>query len=184
VEEVSATMTTKRAGSTEAFAEVIGPVVAGLGLDLYDVEMIGAGASRTLRVSIDRAQGIDLEAITAATQAISPVLDREPTLAAALEGAYTLEVSSPGLERPLRTPDHFRRALDATISVKARRSGDQGATRVRGRLSSADDTGFDVEVEGAGERFAYDEVLQARTVFEWSAADQRGGRRGKQKVGS
>jgi ribosome maturation factor RimP len=155
--------------------EVIEPVIAALGLALYDVELVGSGSNRTLRVSIDRApgapdDGIDLEAITAATQAISPVLDRAPALESALHGSYTLEVSSPGLERVLRTSDHYRRAIDATVSVKARRSGDPGATRVRGRLSGADDSGFEVQVDGRSERFAYDEVLQARTVFEWGTS--------------
>ena len=91
------------------------PSSAALGLELYDVEISGTGRARVLRVLVDREGGIDLEAIAAATEAVSPLLD-QPPLDAALAGPYTLEVSSPGLERPLRTPAHFAGAPAARRS--------------------------------------------------------------------
>jgi ribosome maturation factor RimP len=162
------------------------PVLAALDLDLYDVEMTGSGKARTLRVTVDRADGgharpepgapgsgVDLEAITAATNAISPVLDRlveeaDPA-ARALGGPYTLEVSSPGLERALRTPSHFRRAVGTTVSVKTRGNETAGPQRRRGVIRDADDDGFELEIDGTRERLAYDDVVQTRTVFEWGA---------------
>jgi len=159
------------------------PVLAALDLDLYDVEMTGSGKARTLRVTVDRAggpqadgepgAGVDLEAITAATNAISPVLDRlveeaDPA-ARALGGPYTLEVSSPGLERALRTPSHFRRAIGTTVSVKTRGNETAGPQRRRGVVADADDAGFELDIDGTRERLAYDDVVQARTVFEWGA---------------
>jgi ribosome maturation factor RimP len=148
----------------ESLAGVIEPVLRSLGLELFDVELTGSGSARTLRVLVDRDGGVDLEAITAATEAISPVLDRldEPSL----RGPYGLEVSSPGLERPLRRPEHFRRSLGATVSVKTR-AADGHTRRLRGELIAADDDGFTIESEGAPEQVAYDAVTQARTVFEW-----------------
>ncbi len=104
----------QRSGSTcpQAVATAIEPALAGLGLDLYDVELVGGGRARTLRVFVHRDGGVDLETIAQATQAVSALLDT-PAVAAALPGPYTLEVSSPGLERPLRTPAHFRSAWAA-----------------------------------------------------------------------
>lgn len=158
------------------------PVLAALDLDLYDVEMTGSGKARTLRVTVDRAAGseaatsgaaIDLEAITAATNAISPVLDQlveqSDPAARTLGGPYTLEVSSPGLERALRTPSHFRRAIGTTVSVKTRGSETAGPQRRRGVVADADDDGFEIDIDGTRERLAYDDVVQTRTVFEWGA---------------
>ena len=126
------------------------------------------------------AGGVDLEAITATTQALSPILDHDPGAEAVLRGAYTLEVSSPGVERTLRTPEHFRRAIGATVSVKTGAGPD--ARRRRGALVGADDEGLEVEVDdGSRERIAYADVIQARTVFEWGS-EAKTKRRGKQKV--
>ena len=163
--------------------EAIEPVLADLGLDLYDVELQGRGPARILRVSIDREGGVDLDAITAATEAISPVLDHHAATESVLRGSYTLEVTSPGLERPLRTPEHFRRAAGATVSVKTGVGGD--TRRRRGTLTASDDTGFELEGDdGTRERLSYDDVVQARTVFEWGAGTQRAKkqRAKKQKV--
>jgi len=168
---------------SEALIAAVEPVLAELGLDLYDLELAGRGPTQTLRVMIDRESGIDLDAITAATEALSPVLDHDPAVAAALRASYTLEVTSPGLERPLRTPAHFRRALGATVSVKTGFGPD--ASRRHGVLAAADDTGFDLEADdGTRERVAYDDVVQARTVFEWGPAPKpkAKGRARKQKV--
>jgi len=158
----------------ERIAATLGPVVESLGLELFDVEFTGSGRARTLRVVIDRDRGVDLDAITEATEAISPVLDGD----AALAGSYALEVSSPGVERALRTPVHFRRAVGATVSVKTR-SADGSAQRQRGVLIDADDDGITLDSGGDPQRFTYPEVTQARTVFEWGGAARPG--KGKKK---
>jgi ribosome maturation factor RimP len=145
-----------------AVRDALAPVVAGLGLDLYDVELNGTGAARTLRVTVERAGGVDLDAITEVTRAVSPVLDAEPTLA----GPYLLEVSSPGLERTLRTPAHFVGARGATVSIKFRTAGG-GTARVKGVLVDADDRGVVVEGDDGRHELAYADMTQARTVFEW-----------------
>ena len=149
------------------------PAVTGMGLDLYDVEINGSGRARVLRVLVDRDGGIDLEGIAAATEALSPVLDAPP-LDAAIPGPYALEVSSPGLERPLRTPAHFARATGETISVKTRGDDNRPARRIRGVVTSTDDAGFDLALEdGTSEHLAYDDISQSRTVFEWGPQPKR-----------
>ena len=166
-------------GTTEqtltAVRDALAPVVAGLGLDLYDVELNGSGAARTLRVTIEREGGVDLDAITDVTRAVSPVLDAEPTLA----GPYLLEVSSPGLERTLRTPAHFAGARGATVSIKFRTA--TGTARVQGALVDAYDRGCVVEGDEGRHELAYADITQARTVFEWgppSRATRKGSRKG------
>ncbi len=165
----------------ESLAHVVEPVLAPLGLTLFDLELTGSGAGRILRVVVDRDGGVDLDAITAATDAVSPGLDRlSGATAASLSGPYALEVSSPGLERSLRRPDHYAGAVGATVSVKTR--DDDGVTRRRrGVLAAADDDGFTLEADGATERIAYTDVTQARTVFEWGPAPKPAPKRKKKK---
>jgi len=157
------------ADRADALVAAVEPVLTRLGLSLYDLELTGTGGARTLRVLVDRPDGsLDLAAITAATNDLSPLLDADPGVAGVLRGSYTLEVSSPGLERPLRTPAHFRGALGAVVSLKtAPTTG--AARRVRGVVVGADDDAVELDVDGAIETFAYRDVTQARTVFEWGA---------------
>ena len=141
------------------------PILASLGLELVDVEVVGAGRARTLRLTIDRDGGIDLDTLAKANGPVSDALDALD----ALSGPYTLELSSPGVERPLRRPAEFRRFLDTTISVKSHDPID-GARRHRGLLVEVDDSGIAVEVDGQHRRFSYDAIASARTVFEWGPA--------------
>jgi ribosome maturation factor RimP len=161
------------AQQSERLAAVFEPIIGDLGLELYDVDVVGSNRSRTLRVLVDRAGGVDLDAITSVTEALAPVLDGNAEVAKALPGAYLLEVSSPGLERPLRTPAHYRRAVGDTISLKSRDA--EGAVhRRRGVLAAADDDGIEIEIEDARERVAYGDIVASHTVFEWGPAPKPG----------
>ena len=173
----------------DRLAAVLAPSLADLDVTLYDVEVIGSGRGRTLRVLIDRprgerderadgASGIDLEAVTSVTEALGPVLDTDPVVAAVLPGTYLLEVSSPGLERPLRTPAHFRGAVGTVVSLKAR-AADGTNPRNHVLLVGADDDGIDVDVDGVREHVEYADIVQARTVFEWGPAPKPGKQQGK-----
>ena len=96
----------------EELMAVLQPVVSAADLELVDVEL----RSGVLLVTVDRPGGVDLEALTDANRAVSAVLDElDP-----IPGRYSLEVSSPGVERTLRTPDHFARAVGETVSIKTR----------------------------------------------------------------
>src|SRR3990170_2393512 len=109
---------------------LVEPLVAASGIELVEVEH-GPGL---LKITLDKEGGIDLETITEASEKISDALDvHDP-----VPGRYTLEVTSPGVERPLRTPDHFRRFLGSTINVRTH-PGVEGERRVQGELSDADD---------------------------------------------
>lgn len=143
---------------------LVAPALEALGLGCYDLAIAGEGRTRTVRISVERLDGapVDLEAIASASRAIDPLLDAEDSL----RGAYTLEVSSPGLERALRRPTHFARARGQIVTCKT-----PGA-RWRGVLVNSDDTGFDLDVDGEQQRIAYSDATNVRTVFEWGAAER------------
>jgi ribosome maturation factor RimP len=129
-----------------------------------------------VRVVVDGGHGADLDAIAVATRAVSAVLDDHDPLP---DQRYTLEVSSPGVERPLRTPEHFSRAVGESITLRTI-AGSEGERRVRGRLVSADPDGFVIDGDDlpeGGRRFAYADVERARTVFEWGGAPRPSDRR-------
>jgi ribosome maturation factor RimP len=158
--------------------DMLSRTVAPLGLEVVDVEI----RPGTVRVVVDRAGGADLEVIAEATTAVSAALDGHDPMPGK---RYTLEVSSPGVERPLRTPEHFRRAVGETVTVRTT-TGTEGERRVRGRLVSTDDDGFVLDGEDlpdGGRRLAYGDVDRARTVFEWGGqprpSDRRRGGRGQ-----
>ncbi len=144
---------------------VLSPVLRALGLELFDVEV----ASAMVRVTVHRPGGVDFDALAAANKAVSGALDElDP-----FPGRYTLEVSSPGLERKLRTPAHFAGAVGETVAVRLV-AGASEPRRVQGRLAAADADGVEIEVEdGSGpRRVAYDQVERARTVFGWGAGSR------------
>jgi ribosome maturation factor RimP len=141
------------------------PVLSSLGLELVDLEIVGSGRARTLRLTVDREGGIDLDTLAEANRPVVDALDAVE----ALSGPYTLELSSPGLERPLRRPAEFRRFVGTTISVKSH-DVVAGARRHRGLLAEADDDGIALAVDGEHRRFPYDAIVSARTVFEWGPA--------------
>ena len=141
------------------------PVLSSLGLELVDVEFEGSGRARTVRVTVDRDGGVDLDTLAEATRPVAEAFDA----ADAVSGPYNLELSSPGLERPLRRPADFRRFVGTTISLKTH-DPVAGARRHRGLLADADDAGIGLEVDGEHRRFSYDAIASARTVFEWGPA--------------
>ena len=96
-----------------------------------------------------------------------------------IPGRYSLEVSSPGVERRLRTPAHFIKAVGETVSVKTRPQV-PGDRRLRGRLLAADDDGFELAVDGGSDgriRLAYSDIDRVRTVFVWGPEPALGRRK-------
>ncbi|MFK8022522.1 MAG: ribosome maturation factor RimP [Ilumatobacter sp.] len=157
----------------ERVSDLVEPITSDLGLDLYDVERRG----KTLRITIDTKPGseggISLDDLSLATRLISRELDHEDPIAS----AYTLEVTSPGLERQLRTPKHFQREIgkDITVRLAGHAVVDGEQRRLDGRLVSADDTSATVLVDDGGERtFQVADVDKARTVFEWGPKPKPG----------
>ncbi len=152
-------------------SRLVTPILADLHLDLYDLEFRGG----TLRVTVDTppgsASGVNLEAIALATRLISRELDHEDPV----PGHYTLEVTSPGLERMLRTPAHFQRELGKAVAFRLRDIGQGGERRIQGTLVAASDVDATVALDDGTERtISYAHIDRARTVFIWGPAPKPG----------
>lgn len=98
----------------EKVRSIAAPLAAQEGMELVDVELAGAGGRQVLRLYIDKAGGVSLDDCTSVSRSVSAALDVEDPL----DGAYDLEVSSPGLDRPLRTPEHFEKFKGSKVRVK------------------------------------------------------------------
>ncbi|MGH9303916.1 MAG: ribosome maturation factor RimP [Acidimicrobiales bacterium] len=149
-------------GTAGDLEQAIAPVVGTAGLELVDLERLPG----RIRITVDRPGGIDLDAISAATTAISRVLDHSDC---APKGRYELEVSSPGVERRLRLAEHFEQQLGAVIAVRTR-PGAGAERRFVGHLVDVDAGGFRLEDESAveaGHRIAFEDVERAHVVFDW-----------------
>jgi ribosome maturation factor RimP len=142
----------------------VGPVVERAGLELVEVSFGRQGGRRVLRVVVDREGGVDLDAIAEVSERISRRLDVEGFD----PGAYSLEVSSPGVERPLRRPQDYVRKVGEKVKVKTSEPHDGSRTHT-GTLVGADEDGVVIATEHGERRLAYGEIASARTVFEWGS---------------
>ena len=152
----------------DAVTALTEPVCAAADLELVDVELEGG----VLLITVDKEGGLPVGALTSVTRQISRLLDEDDPI----PGRYTLEVSSPGLERKLRTPTHFQRAVGATVTLRTSTRAEGGTRRFQGLLVAADDEGITVEPDQAravdpdtGVTLRYDQIDKARTVFVWDA---------------
>jgi ribosome maturation factor RimP len=146
---------------TTDLAGALSPLLEARGLDLVDVEVQGAQVT----VFVDREGGVGLDELGDATRDVSAALDDLDPIA----GRYTLSVSSPGLERRLRTPAHFAKAVGETVTARVD-AGTSDVRRITGTLGAADETGFTLvgpDVPGGEVRIEYDQIERARTVFQW-----------------
>jgi ribosome maturation factor RimP len=130
-----------------------------LGLNLYDVEL----ERGTLNVVVNKEGGVDLESLTKANRVISEWLDENDPI----PGRFTLDVSSPGLERRLRSPEHFALALGEVVTLRERREG-EATRRLEGTLLEASDTTVSIHDEQLGRVVVpLSSIERARTVFRW-----------------
>lgn len=178
-------MPSAASSSTDATAErvraLLDPVLADDGFELVDVVLHGGVLQVLVELAHDpddllASARIDLDGVAAATHLVNEALDA----ADPIPGSYTLEVSSPGLERPLRTPAHFRRFVGRTVNVKTKPDV-EGDRRIEGTLADADPDATGA-ITVAGRRIAYADVERARTVFEWGPQPKPGGPKGKGKA--
>lgn len=156
--------------TADRLASLVAPVAEDLALTVYDVE----DASGTLRVLLDAEGGVDVDTLAAAARSISRAMDADGSFASTV----TLEVSSPGLERRLRTSEHMAAAVGERVKVKLR-PGVVGDRRVEGVLSAADGSTVTVTPDdGEPRTVPFDDITSARTVFEWGPAPRPGKRPG------
>jgi ribosome maturation factor RimP len=131
-------------------ADAIRPVIAAAGMDLESVRVSAAGRRRVLRVVVDSDQGVSLDDAAAISRQLSALLDTAPVMG---DFPYTLEVSSPGVDRPLTDPRHWRRAVGRLVQVTVTDARDVGT--IAGRVVAADADGVTLDVGGDRRRFGY-----------------------------
>ena len=139
------------------------PLLGQMGYELVDLEYVPGRARGLLRIFIDRPQGVGLDDCERASREISALFDVEDPVPT----GYTLEVSSPGLDRVLRTPAHFQRFVGQRVRLELLRARD-GRRRYTGRLEALTAEGIELNVDGAMVSVPFAEISRARLAPLWS----------------
>jgi ribosome maturation factor RimP len=161
-------------GAGERLWHVLEPYLAAEGVELDDLDVRGGGRGRMVRVLVDHPDGLKVDRIAELSRGLSRLLDEQDPV----NGSYTLEVSSPGLERKLRRPRHFEKAIGREVDIKASPEID-GTGRHRGMLVKVLDGEVVISIEGTERVIPMASITQAKTVFRWEKAPKPGGKRGK-----
>jgi ribosome maturation factor RimP len=149
-----------KASDRDSLVRLLAPVVEAQGLDLEDVVVTQAGKRRQLRVIVDQDGGISLDTVAAVSTAVAAQLDDSDAMGGS---PYVLEVTSPGVDRPLTAPRHWRRNRTRLVKVATAE-----ATALEGRLVEVDDDGIGVESDGVVTRLAWDRVASGRVQVEYN----------------
>lgn len=158
---------------------VIEPVVVAAGYHLEDLSVSRAGRRHVVRVIVDGDQGINLDAVADVSRAVSAALDdAEAAAGDIVAGEYQLEVSSPGVDRPLTLPRHWRRNVGRLVKVTTRpalpgpRAGQPTDRQVTGRVVGADDERVVLDLDGERAEWTYAELGPGRVQVEFSRLDE------------
>ena len=143
----------------DQLGELLGPVVAGLGYELWEIEYAPRAGGGLLRLYIDSPDGISLDDCERVSRAVSAVLDE----ADPIPNEYTLEVSSPGLDRVLRTRAHFDRFAGSRVKVEMIQPIN-GRKRFQGRLQKVGKSEITLEMDGGEVKLPIDDIHRARLV--------------------
>ncbi len=155
------------AASAARLSELVRPQVAAVGYDLEDLSVTAAGRRSVVRVVVDKDGGVTLDDVADVSRAISEVLDElDEAEPGAFGTTYVLEVSSPGVDRPLTEPRHWRRNLRRLVTATLL-EGDP----VTGRVLSVDDEAVVLDVDGSERRLPYAAVVRGKAQVEFSRTD-------------
>jgi ribosome maturation factor RimP len=138
---------------------VVADAVAGLGFDLESLDVQAAGRRKLVKVVVDADDGVELDLLSSVSRAVSAALDEHDDI---LGGPYTLEVTSPGVDRPLTRPRHWRRAKLRLVRVRP-----HDGPEFTGRVGGSDDDGVDLLVDGTLRRVRYSTVARATVEVEF-----------------
>ena len=148
------------ASNRDDLRRLLTPVVAERGLDLEDVQVTPAGKRRLLRVIVDQDGGVGLDSVATVSTAVSAALDDSNVMGGT---PYVLEVTSPGIDRPLTEPRHWRRARSRLVEATLA-EGDP----VTGRVLDAQDDGVLLDVAGAERLLPWTQVVRGRVQVEFN----------------
>lgn len=147
------------ASKQEILHNMITPIVASLGCELWGLEYLTQGRYTTLRIFIDAPAGVSLEDCEKVSRQVSSVMDVEDPI----DGEYTLEVSSPGMDRPLYNVAHYARYVGETVNVRLRMARD-GRRRFKGKIVKVENEDVLIEVEGKEILMPVDAIDKANIV--------------------
>ena len=147
------------ASKQEQLQALIAPIVASLQCELWGLEYLTQGRYTTLRLYIDAENGVTLEDCEKVSRQVSSVMDVEDPI----EGEYTLEVSSPGMDRPLYTPAHYARYIGEQVSLRLRVARD-GRRKFKGTILAVEGADVRVAVEDKEYLLAIDAIDKANIV--------------------
>lgn len=154
--------------SAARLSELLAPVVAATGADLEGVEVSLAGRRSVIRVVVDRDGGVSMDDVADLSRAVSEALDAlDEAEPAALGPSYVLEVTSPGVDRPLTAPRHWRRNVGRRVTVVLA----EGAN-VTGRLRSAEPDRVVLDVDGAERSLPLADVVRGAVQVEFSRSGE------------
>jgi ribosome maturation factor RimP len=157
------------AQAREHLLELLGPLVAEIGYDLEDITVSSAGRRSMLRIIVDADGGIDLDAVAAVSRTVSDALDADaenPSSPRALAGAYVLEVSSPGVDRPLTEPSHWRRVVGRLVTMQ------KGETTLTGRIVAVDDDAVVFDIDGTPRSVAWADLGRGKVQVEFNRGEE------------
>ena len=156
----------KAARGAEQIRSVVEPSVADAGFDIDDLVVSPAGKRRLVRVVLDKDGGVTLDECAEVSREISRALDEADAMGSA---AYTLEVSSRGVSRPLTLPRHWRRSSGRLVAVTL-----TDGTTLRGRVTGSDDEAATLDLDGTMRVVAYDDVAKAVVQVEMTRTPSAG----------
>jgi ribosome maturation factor RimP len=157
------TVVTMATASPERVRAVVAPVVASAGLDLEDVSVQAAGRRRLLRVSVDRDGGVSLDDVALVSQRLSQVLDETDVMGGQ---PYVLEVGSPGVDRPLTQPRHWRRATGRLVEATL-----ADGTTLTGRVQAVEHDDIVLDLGDVDRRVPITDVTRARVQVEFGRSE-------------
>ncbi|MBA9006998.1 ribosome maturation factor RimP [Thermomonospora cellulosilytica] len=152
-----------RAELVAELTRLVAPLAAAEGMDLEEVDVRPAGRRRLVRIVVDADGGVSLDDVATLNQAVSARLDETDLMGTA---PYVLEVTSPGVDRPLTEPRHWRRAVGRLVRTALADGG-----QVEGRVVAADDDAVVLEVAGRRRRFGHGELGRGRVQVEFRRAE-------------
>jgi ribosome maturation factor RimP len=150
---------------------MVAPVIEAAGLELVDVTFRREAGGKVLRLTVDRNGGVDLDTIAVTSEKVSRRLDVEGFD----PGPYRLELSSPGVERPLRRPGDFARRVGERVQVRAEDDAG-GETEVVGTIVAATDDEVTIDTEGGPRSVPHASIRTAKTMVDWDEELKRGKR--------
>lgn len=159
-------MTTTRRKIEQQVCEFAGPIVEDLGLDMVDVEYSRQGESQLLRIYLERESGISIDELQDASRALERSLEIEEILS----GRYRLEVSSPGIDRPLKGPKDYRKRTGSRIHLRMFAPLEDGRRRLTGTVVEALEESLLLETdEGLRLELPYRDISSAKPEIDWDA---------------